>query len=79
MGHKSRRAPRKDYHEGGQYNGHTHAHRNDNYEGGQYNGHAHGHHRQANKIDEWPGQEESTPRAQPGKELLIKDFDEYDF
>jgi hypothetical protein len=79
MGHKSRRAPRKDYHEGGQYNGHTRAHRNDNYEGGQYNGHGHAHHRQANQIDEWPGQEESTPRGQPGKELLIKDFDDYNF
>jgi hypothetical protein len=57
----------------------TGAHRNDNYEGDQYNGHAHAHHRRANNIDEWPVQEEGTPRGQPGKELLIKDFDDYNF
>ncbi len=66
MGHKSRRTHRKDYQEGGQYNGHGH-------------GHAHAHHLHANKIDEWPIQEENPTRGQPRKELLIKDFDEYQF
>jgi len=57
----------------------TCAHRNDNYEGGQYNGHAHAHYHRANNIEEWPVQEEGTPRGQPGKELLIKGFDDYNF
>jgi hypothetical protein len=79
MSHKSRRTHRKEHQEGSKYNVHAQDQRMDNHEGGQYNGHAHAHHLHANKIDEWPIQEENPTRGQPRKELLIKDFDDYEF
>jgi hypothetical protein len=79
VGHRSRRTHRKGNHEGGQHNGYAHAYQKDNHDGGQYNGYAHAHHLQANQIDKWPIQEENLNRDQPQKELVIKDFDEYQY